>query len=372
MQQSLHRRFFLTGAGGLFFAPLVSEAKAKEHHFYVGTYKSGGGEGLQTLIYRPETDHWSIGLSQGDIINASFGAYNHKKKRHYILGEQNEGIIGVYRAKPKKGFIRNGQFSTHGTSPCYIALNTSQTHLVSANYWTGNIAVHKLDNKGLPIEPAIIRQNQGSGPNLQRQTKAHAHWAKFSLDEKFLYVVDLGTDEVLGYRFDKKTGQLGEKFTAFKCPPGFGPRHMYLHKGGVHAYLVGELTSEIAVLIKQDDGSFKEAQTLSTLPEGYVGDNIAAHIDTALDEKIIYVSNRGYNSICVFERGDDGLLSRKQIALTGGNWPRFFKVLKGLDRVLVAHQKSNDITIMRFDRAGYLSQTGQKIALTAPVFIGDL
>jgi 6-phosphogluconolactonase len=126
------------------------------------------------------------------------------------------------------------------------------------------------------------------------------------------------------------------------------------------------------VLEKQKDGSFEELQTLSTLPEGFAGESIAAHIDTALDEKIIYVSNRGHNSIAVFERAKDGLLQRKQIALTGGNWPRFFKVLKSLNRVLVAHQKSNDIAIMSFDSGGYLSLTSQKLSLKAPVFIGEL
>lgn len=371
--RGLDRRLFLAGsAAAAAMAPVAAHAALGDLMYYIGTYSAGGGQGLQLLSYTPAYDKWTLGKADATIQNASFGVYSSTHQRHYIVNEQQNGTVGVYQANSRGKLTKRGEVSSQGSSPCYVSLNGAETHLAVANYGSGNIAVYKLDPKsGLPLEPAVVKQNSGTGANPERQEGPHAHWVKFSPNGKFIYAVDLGTDEVLGYPFDAATGAVGEKFVAFKCDPGFGPRHLVLHPAGQVGHLLGELASAVVTLRPQEDGTFIGTQYTSTLPEGFTGTNTAGHIIYNLRGNFLYVSNRGHNSIARFALDDTGRLILLDITPVGGDGPRHFVVLHGLDRVLVANQNSNELTILAQNVDGTFKKTPpEKISITKPVFIG--
>ena len=68
----------------------------------------------------------------------------------------------------------------------------------------------------------------------------------------------------------------------------------------------------------------------------------------------------------------DGRLSLRQISPTLGNWPRFFALYEDQKRLVVAHQKSNDLVIFEVKDDGTLAPKDQKIDVSIPVFIGTI
>ena len=357
------RRIFLAGSAAALALPVLANAEAADVKLYVGTYSSDTAKGVYPLTYAAATDSWTLGAANQAIENVSFGVWNPAAKRYYLLDERDEGRIGVY----DQSWNRAYEVSSQGSSPCYAAIDPTGGWLAVANYSSGNIVVYTIGEEGGLAQPPVIRQNTGTGPDKDRQEGPHAHWVQFHGDH--IYSIDLGTDQVLGYSFDVSTGTVGEAFEAYHAPGGAGPRHIVFHPDGVHAFLVTEMGNTVISLRKSDKG-FEAVQTLATLPEGFTGHSQAAHIVLNAAADRLYVSNRGHNSIAVFDVGKDGALSLRQIAPTLGDWPRFFLLLEAQKRVVVAHQNGNDLVVFAVNDDGTLTPKDQKIVVSKPVFIG--
>lgn len=103
------------------------------------------------------------------------------------------------------------------------------------------------------------------------------------------------------YRFDAKRGML-EPHTVpwIKLKPGSGPSHVAFHPRGSFAYLINELDSTLAALhYDSRKGTFRTLHVLSTLPEGFRGENTCADLHVALSGGFLYGLNRGHDSVAV-------------------------------------------------------------------------
>jgi len=372
--RGLTRRLMLGAGAALTLAPLAARAAAHEVRLFVGTYTTAKSRGLVPLSYRPSQDKWTLGAPVQDIENASFGAYSRRFGLHYLAIEQAAGQIGAWRASPD-GTIwsRQGEVSSGGAAPCFVSLDKAQSCLVAANYDSGSVAFFRLDpTSGLPLEPPTMLQDTGSGPNAERQAGPHAHWAGFGPDQRFLYWVDLGADEIAGAPFDPAKASLGERFTAYKPDPGSGPRHMVFHPRRPLAFLVSELGNEVTALQYLPNGRLARLQILSTLPADFTAHNQAAEIALNRAGTRLYVSNRGHDSLAVFAVGNSGRLKLIQLSPTLGDWPRFFLLLEDHARLIVANEKSGELAVFRLAPDGTVHTTGKKLQVPEAVYIGAL
>jgi 6-phosphogluconolactonase len=363
--KGVDRRLFLAAGAAVMAMPMAARAALGDLVYYVGSM----GAGATTLSYSPAYDKWTLGKADPSVPNASFGVYSPKLKRHYIVNEQDAGTIGVYQSNSSGKFSKKGEVSSQGKSPCYVSLDATESYLAVANYGSGNIAVYPLDKSGMPGTP-VVKQNSGTGKDPERQEGPHAHWVKWSPDGKFIYSVDLGTDELIAWPFDAATGAVGDKIVAFKCEAGYGPRHFLIHPSGQVAYLLGELANAVVTLRPNGDGTFIGTQWTSTLPEGFTDHSQAAHIALNREGNLLYVSNRGHNSIVTWYLDGTGRLGASAFTPCGGDWPRFFTMVPGLDRIVIANQKSGDLNIVRLHSDGTLGDSVLKLTVPAPVFVG--
>ncbi|MEJ7710781.1 MAG: beta-propeller fold lactonase family protein [Pyrinomonadaceae bacterium] len=111
----------------------------------------------------------------------------------------------------------------------------------------------------------------GSGPNVDRQTKPHAHFIILDQADAHAYAADLGLDKLLIYDFDKKRGKLAPHNPPFASVKlGAGPRHFTFHPSQKYAYVINELDSTItAFTFDPKSATLKEIHTLSTLPPDF-------------------------------------------------------------------------------------------------------
>jgi 6-phosphogluconolactonase len=338
-----------------------------------GSYTSGDSRGVYRLFYNTRTQSFSQPTLLTQMKNPSFGALSNDGTLLYFVEEEQEGHVRSFKRNSANASIAQiNALSSQGENPCHLSLSPNEQHLAVANYSSGNIAVFKLNDAGALVEDPTVLQHQGHGPNVKRQEGPHAHWAQWDPEAKFLYAVNLGTDQVMAYPFNPSSGHIGTGFTALKTEPGSGPRHMVFHPTDDWVYLINELTNQIVFATRDSDGRLKTVQRISTLPDDFTGPSQAAHIAINNAGTRLYSSNRGHDSIAVFEIANNGKLSVMQHIGTQGHWPRFFLLLDNEMLLFVANERSDSVVAFKVDVQGMISQTGQSVEIAQPTYLGQV
>jgi 6-phosphogluconolactonase len=284
------------------------------------------------------------------------------------------GAISVFNLDADSGKLKLlQQVSSAGASPAHLSLDRSGHSVLVANYSGGNIAVFPIEKDGKLGKRSAFVQSTGSSVKKDRQATPHAHEIAATSDNRLVLVPDLGTDELMIYRFDPATGSLNPNKPAFvKVTPGSGPRHFAIAPSGKFLYLVNELTSTVVVFsLDSSSGHLHQQQTVSTLPQGFQGQNTTAEIQVDLAGKFLYVSNRGDDSIAVFAINErDGKLSLVERVPTGGKEPRHFTLDSTGKWLFAANQNSDTINLFAVDSAsGRLTATSHTIHVPTPVCV---
>lgn len=244
----------------------------------------------------------------------------------------------------KDPYEKTDEHIEEGASPAYVFVDEKRQLVYTANYHKGLLEVFKIN--GAKIELADSFKNTGNGPRPE-QDSSHLHYSALTPDDRIV-TVDLGSDQVFTFKVDQD-GKLSDK-KIFETEKGFGPRHIRFDKDGKHAYLLGELSSKLSVLSYQD-GEFKLISTQSTIPADWDKHNGAAAIRFSKDYRFIYNSNRGYNSIAVFKKSDDGSsVELIQQISTEGDFPRDFNISPDGKYLVVVNQNTNNASTYSIDQ----------------------
>src|SRR5690606_10633456 len=115
--------------------------------------------------------------------------------------------------------------SAKGSAACYLDVDAGGKAIVVANYTSGSVASLPIGEDGSLGEAASFFQHAGSSVNPARQKEPHAHCSVVSPDNRFVFVADLGLDQIVCYRLNPATAELSPARPAFvRTPPGAGPR----------------------------------------------------------------------------------------------------------------------------------------------------
>lgn len=347
----------------------------------VGTYTrresfvDGKADGIYSYRVDPVVGDLTYIATTGGLINPSFLAISPRGNHLYAVNEiggtaGESGRVSALAIEPITNALTtiNSQ-SSQGASPCHVAVDPSGRYLLTANYGSGNLCVLPIREDGWLEAASDVVQLHGSGPH-ERQEGPHAHMITAGPQGRLLFAVDLGSDRIWIYRLDLDRGKLIPADPPWiKLAPGTGPRQLTFHPNGRFAYVIGELNSTVTVFhFDGEQGTLQAQQTVSTLPEGYGGDNLSAEIQVVPSGKFVYASNRGHDSITIY--AVDQVTGRLTIAghePTRGKYPRHFVVDPSGTFLLVANQDSDSIIVFKMDSlSGKLQMTGQ-IGVPTPV-----
>jgi 6-phosphogluconolactonase len=372
------RRHFLKAGGIGLLGAFASRAHAWSNQsrvMYVGTYTSGKSEGIYVYQFNPSgklTRVNSIGS-----INPSFLAIDRTKRYLYSVNE-----VGQYAGKPGGGVsayaIERGtgnlrllnEQATQGADPCHLSIDNKKSLLFVANYTGGSVSVMQLRTDGTVGSMMDLEQHKGSGPKEQ-QKGPHAHCVILDRSERHVLAADLGIDKVMIYRFDRAASRLmpaQQPFTELQA--GAGPRHLTLHPSGKFLYVINELDSTMSAFRYEEvNGTLTHIETLSTLPSDFSGVSYCADVHVSPSGKFLYGSNRGHNSIVVFEIDQrTGKLKLVEHVSTQGNWPRNFTLDPSGRFLLVANQRSDNVVTFSIDtRTGRLTPADYIEEIPSPV-----
>jgi 6-phosphogluconolactonase len=346
----------------------------KPERVYFGTYTGRGSEGIY-VAELDDTGKLSEPRVAAKITNPSFLAVHPNRQWLYAVSEietthgKNGGGVTAFLIDNATGALTkiNSQV-TGGGAPCYLSVDKKGKCVLVANYSGGSVNALPIKDDGSLGEPASFIQHTGKSINKQRQEGPHAHSINISADNRYAFAADLGTDEIRIYQLDANKAKL-VPYQVVKTPAGGGPRHLSFHPQGHYAYVNNEMTSSVtAYRYDAANGMLTELATFSTIPSDFKSENSTAETKVAANGKFVYVSNRGHNSIAVFEINDDGTLTPKGHVSTQGKTPRNFNLIGNF--LLAANQDSGSVVVFRIDPdTGSLTPTGSSVKVSMPVCI---
>ena len=232
---------------------------------------------------------------------------------------------------------------------CHISLDNTGKWLLGAAYTAGSFSIWPILENGSIGTVRQTIQHEGSSADPRRQAAPHAHQTITTLDNKHIAVADLGMDKVMIYPFDDATGMIDENAATFgQLAPGAGPRHIAFHPCGA-MFVVNELDNTVTAFHK-DGEKYESVQAISTLPEGYSDGTWTAEIVLSQDAKYLYATNRGHDSIAVFEVGDNCQLTLQDI-VASGPFPQHLTFSPDGKWLLCANMKGASITIYNVNKS---------------------
>ena len=371
------RQFLQAGGIGMFgvFA-FRADAWTRYRVMYVGTYTSGKSEGIYVYEFAPQVG--ALGSFESKkSVNPSFITVDRSRRFLYAVNEVGEyegkpgGYVSAFEINSISGnlFFLNQQ-ATQGADPCHLTVDSKRKVLLVANYTGGNVTVLPIRADGSLAPASDLKQHEGSGPKEQ-QKGPHAHCVILDRFERHALVADLGVDKVMVYRFNRATGKLIPAKQPFaELQAGAGPRHLAFHPTGKYLYVINELDSSMAAFkYNETNGTLTHIDTVSTLPGDFSGVSYCADVHVSQSGRFLYGSNRGHNSIVVFEIDPrTGKLKLVEHVSTEGDWPRNFTIDPSGKFLLVANQRSDNVVSFHIDAGtGRLTPTGHNHQIPSPV-----
>lgn len=347
-----------------------------DYLIYFGT---GGGDakGIYVSEFDSATGEVSPAKLAATASGAGFLEIHPSGDFVFATARDNEGEepwngVAAYGIDHSTGTLTEiNRASGVGRGPAHVNVSSSGKAVSVANYGSGSVASFQVDDDGRLSEAVSFFQHEGSSVNPERQKEPHAHSVNYSPDDRFLFVADLGTDEVVIYAHDDASGKL-EKHGAAKVAPGGGPRHLAFDPQGRFVYVINEMGGSITVFEWDSDaGSLTEVQTISTLPEDFTDANKTSEVLVHPSGKFVYGANRGHDSIAVFSvDAESGELSFVERVAEGIAWPRNFRISPDGKLLLVGNRNSDEVAVFAVDPGtGKLSSTEQRVAVPQPICI---
>ncbi len=350
-------------------------AAVNSYFVYVGTYTGPTGKGIYGLRFDPKTGHLtSTGLA-AELVNPSFVVTDPQHRFLYAVTEmgsergadnyKKNGAISSYSIDPKNGALTFlNKVDAGGGGSCHLVVDKTGKMLFVANYGSGNVASFAIKADGSIGARTGFDQHSGGSVDPARQTGPHAHAVVLSPDNRFLFVPDLGLDQIKIYRVDAAKGTFTPNDPPFATvKAGLGPRHFTFGKGAKFAYAICEMGSSVVVFAYDPTkGALTPVQTISTLPSDFKGEDNSAEIEVGRSGRFLYASNRGSDSITVFAIDPaKGTLTKVQVVPTQGKIPRNFAIDPTGKYLVAANQKSDQMVVFTVDaKDGQLKPTGRQ------------
>jgi len=321
----------------------------------------------------------------------------------FVGGYGDNYPLRVYDLNKATGAMtqRGGDFKA-GTSPSYLALDPSRTHLYAANEAGGSeggitaltinadgsltTLNHQQGSDGgfthLAVDPTgkfVIGAAYDGGSvsvfpiaaegtlgaeldNADFGANSKAHAVAYDATGKYVFVPTLGNNRVDQLLLGTDGMLAANTPASVASAGGAGPRHIAIHPNGKLAFAINESNSTVTPYQLSADGKLTAGTTLASLPNDFNGNNSGAHIEVSPNGRFVYASNRGHDSIVVYATDPvSGALTFVQHAPTGAT-PRDFDVDPNGEVLIVANQGDSDLYVYKIEDDGKLTRLGGAVA----------
>lgn len=209
-------------------------------------------------------------------------------------------VAGSFAIDPATGKLKHLSNGPLNDAMAYISTDRAGRYLLAASYPGNRFTVNLIAADGSLYPP---QQVVAGVPN--------AHEILADPANRFVLGTSLGSDRLMVYRFDAKTGDLQPNDPPFVATKEkAGPRHFRFHPNGKLVFLLCELDATLYVFdYDPAKGALTQKQVIEALPAGYTGKVWAADLHLTPDGKFLYASERGTSTLAAFTVDADGKLT---------------------------------------------------------------
>ena len=240
------------------------------------------------------------------------------------------------------------------SDPCYMATDRTGRFLFSAYYLAETAAVHRIDDNGAATYPPIEWRNTGRG----------AHCFQTDPSNRYAFVPHIdgngARNAIFQFQFDATTGKITPNAPVeFTDPEMTGPRHFCFHPTKELIYVSNEQGCSVSVCaLDPATGTLAHLQAVSTLPDGWSGENKCSQIQITPCGRYLYAPNRGHNSIAAFSVDPKSGLLQTVGHATAEPIPRAFSIDPEGRFLLSAGLNSGKLAVYHIDSdTGTLDRT---------------
>ena len=360
-------------------AAFPKAAEAQTINVWIGTAKSSLSRG----IYHCQLNTSGGKLSEPTLIAEMDGPgflakHPNKPVLYAVGGLNNVQVVAAFaiEGSAEKPILRSLNSVPIGDGgAAHVSLDKTGKTLFTAQYGGGSVAVFSVQPDGMLRERTQLIDHQGGAKVVaDRQDASHAHWTGVSPDNRFVFVPDLGLDQVVIYKFDAASGKIEAHGNGI-TPPGSGPRHMKFHPNGRWIYVLNELSLSVTVFEYDATlGTMTPRQTIETVPAAELEREKAkscSEIRVHPNGKFVYAANRGHDTITVFAvdqaKGELKWVQRENPRCAT---PRNFNLTPDAKWLLAAGQLSNNLGLFSVDsEKGRLTFQQQSVFVPSPICV---
>ena len=357
--------------GILAMSALASTSALAATYVYVSNAEDG-----EIAAYAMQPDGTLKALARTQVAKVVMPmAVSPNRRLLYAASRSKPYTVHVYAIDPGTDALKPLSTAPLAESFPYISLDRNGRFLFGASYGGHLVSVNAVggDGRVLPEPLQVITVGR------------NAHSILVDATNRFVYVPNLGTDQIFQFVFDEKSGRLASNTPAVvQMKQGTGPRHFIFSSDNRFVYLLSELVATVTTLsLDGKTGLLTEVSSASALPpdsrlqpgapRGGIGapggppprntdnDIWAADLHLTPNGKFLYASERTSSTLAAFSVDSaSGKLSYLSSAPTEKQ-PRGFAIdPKG--RFLVASgEKSETISVYAIDPANGALKLLQKV-----------
>jgi len=284
----------------------------------------------------------------------------------YAASRSKPYTVHVYAIDPGTGALKPFSTAPLAESFPYISLDRTGRFLFGASYGGHLVSVNAVGADGRVAASPL--QVIPGGRN--------AHSILVDASNRFVYVPNLGTDQIFQFVFDAKTGRLTSNTPAvLQMKPGTGPRHFAFSPDNKFVYLLSELLATVHTLsLDAKTGLLAETSSASALPpdsklqpgsprphpRNTDNDIWAADIHITPNGKFLYASERTSGTLAAFSvDAASGKLTYLSSTPTEKQ-PRGFAIDPKGKYLVASGEKSETISVYAIDPASGALKALQK------------
>jgi len=334
---------------------------------------------VYTSGYDPRITIFTLDLATGiltakgsqdtGVPSPSYLAFSPDRRFLYAANEASGASSKVlaYRIGAADGLLQKiNEAPAGGDGSPHLSVSPDGKWVLVAHYGSGHVATLAVDaSGGVTMPPA----------DIQRPAMSTSHQILTDSSGGFVFVPNVNANTVFQYRLDPANGKLTPSGSVSGFPAAAGPRHMALHPSQNWAYTMNETAITVSSLAyDRVAGTLSGPQTIDSLPAGTTKTGTGAHVVAHPGGRFVYTSNRGHNSISIFEvDATTGRLTMRGNETGGGaiRTPRDFGVDPSGKFLLVANQDAASLMVFEISAAaGTLMLRDTKTVPASPSFVG--
>lgn len=345
---------------------------AHQMPFLIGTYTErmnhvdGHGDGIVGVNLDAESGSFEAPQVLATIRNPSYLAVDRSAARVYSVSETADnngaGAIAAFSVGAGGTLTWLNTVNSGGPFPTFLAVDEAARFLYVANYG-GSVATFRTSSSGLEHASNVFRYPAISSNHL-RQDGSHPHHVATIDDEMFVCDLGAGSIWVHDLKDDREPFDRAREQIVIGTR---GPRHLVAHADGRHIAICNELDSTVTLIQRQDDGKFVPLASITTRDQ-QGPNNLASAIFASTNSGALFVTNRGDDTLSIFDWTGPTLSLRTVHPLTGKT-PRDAAFAPDGQHIVVAAQDSDLLECLSYDEVNMSLRSRSTVDIPSPACV---